>query len=96
MLLADDSLGAVNSQDLTTFLRTRLALTATSRRSGVSYRQIAAELAGQVHRTKRDRSWHASTVRAVWERRAVYRPLLASTGVNPIRGGRLTGLARGG
>jgi site-specific DNA recombinase len=35
------------------------------RRAGRSYRQIAAELMTQGHRTKRGRGWHASTVRGI-------------------------------
>ncbi|MGH7514084.1 MAG: recombinase family protein [Gemmatimonadales bacterium] len=49
------------------------------RRSGLSFRRIAAELAAAGHRTKRGGCWHASTVRAVWQRRSAYRPILAAT-----------------
>jgi site-specific DNA recombinase len=49
------------------------------RRAGVSFGRIAAELAAAGHRPKRGRGWHASTVRAVWHRRASYRLLLAAT-----------------
>ena len=44
------------------------------RRHGhASYRTIAAELTERRVPTKRGRVWHASTVRAIWSRRAAYR-----------------------
>jgi site-specific DNA recombinase len=44
------------------------------RRHGhASYRAIAAELTARRTPTKRGREWHASTVRAIWSRRARYR-----------------------
>jgi DNA invertase Pin-like site-specific DNA recombinase len=49
------------------------------RRAGQSFRDIAVELTAAGHQTKRGGAWHASTVRGVWERRAAYRSLLAST-----------------
>jgi DNA invertase Pin-like site-specific DNA recombinase len=49
------------------------------RRAGLSFGRIAAELAAAGHRTKRGGGWYASTVRAIWQRRAAYRSLLATT-----------------
>lgn len=49
------------------------------RRSGLSFRRIAQDLAAAGHQTKHGGRWHASTVRAIWTRRAAYRPLLAAT-----------------
>jgi hypothetical protein len=46
------------------------------RRSGRSFRAIAAELTAAGHHTKRDGTWYASTVRAVWQRRPEYRTIL--------------------
>lgn len=43
-----------------------------------AFREIAAALTAAGHRTKRGGRWHASTVRAVWERRALYTTLMAS------------------
>jgi DNA invertase Pin-like site-specific DNA recombinase len=53
------------------------------RRAGLSFGRIARELTAGGHQTKRGASWHASTVRAVWQRRAAYRLLLAATQRNP-------------
>lgn len=46
------------------------------RRVGRSFREIAAELTALGARTKRGGQWYASTVRAIWTRRATYRELL--------------------
>lgn len=48
-------------------------------RPDVTFRAIAGELAAAGYRTKRGGLWHASTVRAVWERRGLYAALLSST-----------------
>jgi len=47
------------------------------RRERVSFRRIAAELEKAGHRTKRGGRWYASTVAAVWKRRARYLGLVA-------------------
>ena len=79
--------------DVTELEAVRLIL--RRRRSGVSYRQIAAELAGQGHRTKRYRSWHASTVREVWSAEpSTTRCLPQPESIRPGR--RLTGRTCGG
>lgn len=49
------------------------------RRQGTSFHRIAAELTTLGHRTKRGGSWFASTVRAIWERRAEYKTALVAT-----------------
>jgi site-specific DNA recombinase len=50
------------------------------RRSGRTFRAIAAELSARGHRTKRGRTWYASTVRAIWQRRSDYRNILSLSG----------------
>lgn len=44
------------------------------RRRRISFRQIARELTEQGAATKRGKTWHASTVQAIWRRRDRYRP----------------------
>jgi recombinase len=55
------------------------------RRSGRTFRALAAELTAAGHRTKRGGTWCASTIRAVWERRAAYRPILDVSVANQAR-----------
>jgi site-specific DNA recombinase len=69
--------GAPMVPDLVELAAVRLIL--RRRRSGLSFRRIAAELAAAGYRTKRGGQWHASTIRTIWARRAAYRPLLAAT-----------------
>lgn len=58
----------------------RLILKRRRGRKAASFRGIAAELRNAGFTTKRGRSWHASTVREVWLRRAEYAAL------EPIKG----------
>jgi hypothetical protein len=58
----------------------RFIVARRSRRGGrpaATFREIAEALTTAGHPTKRGGRWHASTVRAVWERRGLYAPLLA-------------------
>jgi hypothetical protein len=58
----------------------RFIMARRARRRGrppAPFREIAEALTAAGHETKRGGRWHASTVRAVWERRALYAPLLA-------------------
>jgi DNA invertase Pin-like site-specific DNA recombinase len=69
--------GAPMVPDLAELVAVRLIL--RRRRAGLSFGRIAAELAAAGHRTKRGGRWHGSTVHAIWQRRAAYRSLLATT-----------------
>jgi len=51
------------------------------RAEGRSYARIAAELEREGHATARGGGWYASTVRAVWRRRARYVGLVDAPGV---------------
>jgi site-specific DNA recombinase len=71
-LTADAALEPVAAElePVSYILRRRLA--------GAPFRTIAGELASRGLRTKRGGKWHASTVRAVWGRRAGYTNQFAS------------------
>jgi DNA invertase Pin-like site-specific DNA recombinase len=55
------------------------------RRLGTSFREIASELTASGQQTKRGGAWFASTVRAVWQRRAAYRAILDASGPRAAR-----------
>jgi site-specific DNA recombinase len=68
--------GAAMEPDVVELTAVRLILSRRRHRKKATFRAIASELTDLGYCTKRGGQWHASTVRAVWERRDQYGRLL--------------------